>query len=62
MSAPLLPAPLVDVAARRAFVDAVVRFDAAGHAIWSRFLGIGRSQQADARARPALTTTLETMQ
>jgi phenylacetic acid degradation operon negative regulatory protein len=36
---PLLPSPLVDVAARRAFVDAVVRFDAAGHAIWSRFLG-----------------------
>lgn len=36
---PLLPAPLVDVEARRAFVDAVLRFDAAGHAIWKRFLG-----------------------
>lgn len=33
---PLLPAPLVDVAARRAFSDTVQRFDAAGHAIWAR--------------------------
>lgn len=31
---PLLPEPLVDVTARRALVDAVVRFDRAGHAIW----------------------------
>lgn len=31
---PLLPSPLVDVDARRAFIDAVLRFDAAGHAIW----------------------------
>src|SRR5690606_11792537 len=35
---PLLPAPLVDVDARRAFVDAVRRFDAVGHSIWRRFL------------------------
>lgn len=35
---PLLPAPLVDVTARRAFVDAVLRIDAAGRAIWDRFL------------------------
>jgi len=34
---PLLPAPLVDVGARHAFIDAVVRFDAAGQAIWKRF-------------------------
>jgi phenylacetic acid degradation operon negative regulatory protein len=59
---PLLPAPLVDAAARRAFVDAVLRFDAAGREIWNRFLGIGRSQQPNSRPRPALTTTLETMQ
>lgn len=31
---PLLPAPLVDVAEQRAFIDMVKRFDAAGHAIW----------------------------
>jgi phenylacetic acid degradation operon negative regulatory protein len=33
---PLLPEPLVDVAARRAFVAVVQRFDAAGRAIWKR--------------------------
>jgi len=57
---PLLPAPLVDIEARRAFVDAVLRFDAAGHAIWSRFLREGRSRHPTLRARPASTTTLET--
>ncbi|MGH8506717.1 MAG: PaaX family transcriptional regulator C-terminal domain-containing protein [Stenotrophobium sp.] len=31
---PLLPEPLVDVDERRAFVDTVVKFDRAGHAIW----------------------------
>ncbi|MET0917366.1 MAG: PaaX family transcriptional regulator C-terminal domain-containing protein [Burkholderiales bacterium] len=35
---PWLPAPLADVEARHVFVDAVVRFDTAGHAIWKRFL------------------------
>lgn len=34
---PLLPAPLVDADARQRFIDAVVRFDAAGQAIWKRF-------------------------
>ncbi|MDI1302690.1 MAG: PaaX family transcriptional regulator C-terminal domain-containing protein [bacterium] len=33
---PLLPDPLVDTAQRRAFVDTVLRFDAAGHVIWQR--------------------------
>jgi phenylacetic acid degradation operon negative regulatory protein len=51
---PLLPAPLVDTAARSAFVDAVVRFDAAGQAIWQRFLATHRSLQPTPRARPAL--------
>lgn len=31
---PLLPAPLVDVEARRAFVEAVQQYDRVGHAIW----------------------------
>jgi phenylacetic acid degradation operon negative regulatory protein len=31
---PLLPEPLADVNARRAFVDTVVEFDRVGHAIW----------------------------
>jgi phenylacetic acid degradation operon negative regulatory protein len=34
---PLLPAPLVDADARHRFIDAVVRFDAAGQSIWTRF-------------------------
>lgn len=36
---PMLPAPLVDEAERRAFVAAVIRFDALGQRIWTRFLG-----------------------
>lgn len=50
---PLLPAPLVDVQARRDFVDAVLRFDVAGHAIWDRFLRDGPGRRASTRARPA---------
>jgi phenylacetic acid degradation operon negative regulatory protein len=34
---PLLPEPLVDAAARHAFIQTVHRFDAAGRAIWQRF-------------------------
>ena len=56
---PLLPAPLVDVAARIAFIEAVVRFDAAGKIIWRRFLEQKRSQQPISRARPGLFTPLE---
>ncbi|HUS65903.1 MAG TPA: PaaX family transcriptional regulator C-terminal domain-containing protein [Kofleriaceae bacterium] len=36
---PLLPAPLVDVEERRAFVETVQRFDRAGRLIWKRFFG-----------------------
>lgn len=36
---PLLPEPLVDTAARRAFVETTRRFDKAGRAIWRRFFG-----------------------
>ena len=57
---PLLPAPLVDTAARSAFVDAIVCFDAAGQAIWDRFLEANRLSQPTARARPTLQTNLET--
>lgn len=35
---PMLPAPLVDVEARRAFVECVMAFDTAGHRIWQRLL------------------------
>ena len=35
---PLLPEPLVDTQARRAFTEAVVAFDRAGHDIWRRLL------------------------
>lgn len=73
---PLLPAPLVDVDARRAFVDAVRRFDGVGHSIWRRFLlgaagGLVRPQRAFAsdpaatsrarRAAPTSPSKLETL-
>lgn len=35
---PLLPEPIVDVAERRAFIDAMRRFDKMGQATWRRFL------------------------
>lgn len=56
---PLLPAPLVDVEARRAFVDALVRFDAAGHWIWTRFLDAERLRHPPARARSLLAPLME---
>lgn len=39
---PLLPAPLVDARARARFIATVARFDAAGQAIWRRFLAEAR--------------------
>lgn len=54
---PLLPAPLVDVAARRAFVDAVLRFDAAGHEIWNRFLRDEVPSRSAARRRAIRDTS-----
>ncbi|HEY0878059.1 MAG TPA: PaaX family transcriptional regulator C-terminal domain-containing protein [Zeimonas sp.] len=54
---PLLPAPLVDVDARRAFVEAVRRFDAVGHSIWRRFLlGATGGLVRPERATPGFTT------
>jgi phenylacetic acid degradation operon negative regulatory protein len=47
---PLLPAPLVDAKARRAFVSTVQRFDRAGHEIWKRFLSASVNDQVTARA------------
>lgn len=46
---PLLPAPLVDVEARRAFVEAVQQYDRAGHAIWKslRLLPAGTPPAAE---------------
>ena len=35
---PLLPAPLVDVKERRAFVETLIRFDKAGHVLWRHLL------------------------
>jgi phenylacetic acid degradation operon negative regulatory protein len=56
---PLLPAPLVDVEARHAFVDALLRFDAAGHSIWKRFLDTARSRHPGTRTRSALARPQE---
>lgn len=55
---PLLPAPLVDVAARRHFAATVRQFDTAGQAIWQRFFATQRARPVAARARP--TPSLET--
>jgi phenylacetic acid degradation operon negative regulatory protein len=43
---PLLPDPLVDTQARRAFRQAVIDFDAAGHGIWQRLLSSLRGDRA----------------
>ena len=53
---PFLPHPLVHIDLRRAFFDAVVRFDHAGHLIWQRFFeaSIGGPTAATA-ARVPLT-------
>ena len=53
---PLLPAPLVDEQARAACVDTVIRFDAAGHAIWKEFL----ADIPAARRRPVPCATRRT--
>lgn len=47
---PLLPEPLVDVAARAAFTDAVRRFDDVGHQIW-RALSLENSAVVPPKAR-----------
>lgn len=49
---PLLPEPLVDVAARAAFTDTVLRFDDAGHRIW-RALGLQNAPEVPTTARRA---------
>lgn len=49
---PLLPEPLVDVEERHAFVESVVKFDRAGHAIWQGLQSvspIGKAAAAAAR-------------
>jgi phenylacetic acid degradation operon negative regulatory protein len=43
---PLLPDPLVDVGERRAFVETLLRYDRAGHAIWHAFLKPLRVEEA----------------
>lgn len=53
---PLLPRPLVDEEARAAFVEAVIRFDAAGQAIWKDFLADSPAASRRPRA-PAVTQT-----
>lgn len=49
---PLLPDPLVDTAERRAFVETLLRYDAAGHVIWRHLRLIPAA--GDVAARPAL--------
>lgn len=56
---PLLPRPLVDEQARVAFVDAVVRFDVAGQAIWKEFLNSHAAARPGARPRTAARSAME---
>lgn len=54
---PLLPAPLVDEAARNRFMDTAIAFDAQGRAIWQQFFAtVARSGRAPSFP-PALETT-----
>jgi phenylacetic acid degradation operon negative regulatory protein len=53
---PLLPAPLVDAAARERFIATVARYDEAGKAIWRRFLATERQR----RASPSTPSIQET--
>ncbi|HEV7553888.1 MAG TPA: PaaX family transcriptional regulator C-terminal domain-containing protein [Kofleriaceae bacterium] len=46
---PRLPEPLVDVAARRALVDAARRLDVAGRRIWAGLFGLAPSVMEDTR-------------
>lgn len=48
---PLLPAPLVDVKERRAFVETLIRFDKTGHLLWRRLLAALSSDDEAERAR-----------
>lgn len=52
---PLLPAPLVDVEARRACVQTVMAFDAAGHRIWQQLLPSLRQPVTPSPATAPLT-------
>jgi len=58
---PLLPAPMVDEQARADFVEAVVRFDAAGQAIWKEFLGDTPTTRGRRKARAVVRTAMEAL-
>lgn len=50
---PLLPEPLVDAGARRAFIDTLLAFDEAGHRIWQTLLPLpATSAVASRRSLP----------
>jgi phenylacetic acid degradation operon negative regulatory protein len=50
---PLLPEPLVNVAARREFTEVVRAFDQLGHTIWQRLLSQVNPQERPQRGTPA---------
>lgn len=58
---PLLPRPLVDEQARADFVETVIRFDAAGQAVWNEFLHGGAAVPRTTTARDAARTSLEVL-
>lgn len=54
---PFLPHPLVDVALRREFMQAVQRFDHAGHVLWQRFFEFSLGASAAVTATRLQHTT-----
>lgn len=54
---PMLPAPLVDAAARKRLVATVARFDDTGQAIWRRFLAGARAPLPRTTTRTITRTT-----
>ncbi|OIQ65687.1 hypothetical protein GALL_527530 [mine drainage metagenome] len=52
---PFLPHPLVDVGLRRDFIEAVLRFDRAGHVIWQRFFEFSLGAAAPTASRVQYT-------
>lgn len=60
---PLLPAPLVDVAARAAFTQTVLQYDRVGHAYWQQLVGRGTAapQSRPARATAPVTESLRSV-
>jgi hypothetical protein len=43
---PLLPEQMMPIAERDALVEAMIRYDEIGQALWRRYLGVAESEEA----------------